>query len=703
MPPSSSASPEAATVLPVQHQPRAIPAQRILPSKDVSDEDIADSYATFILYCNPQFRLDIDTTELKRIFRSPPRSDGKEFSIFTLWALIQKFDSKEIKTWAQLALDLGVEPPSAERGGSVQKVQQYSVRLKRWMHAMHVDAFFEYLLGKRHSYFIDLPPQTDPYPAQGRDGVPAEEDLAIRALDPAFRPKRGRKRNESPDGSPAPPKRPLLTTSFTFEGQTLYAQPQSAHPVSAIPLSARPENHINDPWAVASAVTPDSFASRQMQPQSAIAMRPSQTLHWQIHDPHETPATPHPMSAIEPRTTGLANVAVEEPKSAVTPNSRSRSRRKHGPAVSSAWPSSNSSTSTKLRGRPPGNRIVQEGPYTTFPVDPSAEKSPSQRSTPTITLAASTETNAPLLAPDMRASPVARQHEPAPEGRNVQTRPERMSLQVQVPQHTGRPIRLVTPTVLVNGEANGSSGDDSVISSIQENHNALHDEYAHARPSEAEDGPAHLPQSSHSTQATEPGFAYEAAKRILAADLLRAKVTGRDERLYIDEAKRLADAMLLRFGLPRSDSANNVDDAVRISAGSWLGISPQLGYGAGHPCAEKSVVVHRFAVHDDGTETPLEPGQTAHKTKDKFDVTWSCGFGGVAGRFAVTSVELGPDLVVDRQQDPEWRAEQIAASVAGQPPQDVDWRTKFMALDLSLRLMKGQFRALQQKVLSAVL
>lgn len=108
--------------------------QRTLPHKDISDENIADAYAQFILYCNPHFPLDTNTNELKRIFRTPPRSDGKDFSIYVLWGLIQKFDSKEIKTWAQLALDLGVEPPSVDKdgkkGGSNQKVQQYSVRLK---------------------------------------------------------------------------------------------------------------------------------------------------------------------------------------------------------------------------------------------------------------------------------------------------------------------------------------------------------------------------------------------------------------------------------------------------------------------------------------------------------------------------------------------------------------------------------------------
>lgn len=125
---STSASPRHVVTLPTR--PSAPLTQRALPSCDVSEETIVDAYVAFILYCNPYFPLDIDTSDLRRIFQTPPRSDGKDFSIFTLWGLVQRFDNKDIKTWTQLALELGVEPPSAERGGSVQKVQQYSVRLK---------------------------------------------------------------------------------------------------------------------------------------------------------------------------------------------------------------------------------------------------------------------------------------------------------------------------------------------------------------------------------------------------------------------------------------------------------------------------------------------------------------------------------------------------------------------------------------------
>ena len=190
---------------------------RLLPSYDVSDDTFDDAYVAFIFYCNPTIPLDTDTSELRRAFRSPPKSDGKNFSTFTLFELIRKLEMKEIKTWAQLAIDLGVEPPAVDKGQSAQKVQQYAVRLKviipytlfgikliskqRWMHAMHVDAFFEYLLHKSHIYWTQVPSIHDPPSEFGRDGVAPEEDLALRALLPETRPKRGRRKADDKDDS----------------------------------------------------------------------------------------------------------------------------------------------------------------------------------------------------------------------------------------------------------------------------------------------------------------------------------------------------------------------------------------------------------------------------------------------------------------------------------------------------------------------
>lgn len=106
------------------------PAERTLPSTAVNDSSIEDAYVQFILFCNPSVPIDVDTTELRKIFQAPPKSDGKSFSPFTLFDLIRRLEVQDIKTWTQLVIELGVEKPDAAKNQSSQKVQQYAVRLK---------------------------------------------------------------------------------------------------------------------------------------------------------------------------------------------------------------------------------------------------------------------------------------------------------------------------------------------------------------------------------------------------------------------------------------------------------------------------------------------------------------------------------------------------------------------------------------------
>jgi hypothetical protein len=116
---------------PQESAPDAAPQERrILPDRAVTDETIDDAFVDFIMYCNPAVAFDTDTAELRKLFRTPPKSDGNLFNTFTLFELIRKLELKEIKTWAQLAIILGVEPPALDKGQSAQKVQQYAVRLK---------------------------------------------------------------------------------------------------------------------------------------------------------------------------------------------------------------------------------------------------------------------------------------------------------------------------------------------------------------------------------------------------------------------------------------------------------------------------------------------------------------------------------------------------------------------------------------------
>jgi hypothetical protein len=215
---------------------------------------------------------------------------------------------------------------------------------------MHVDAFFEYLMGKQHVYFQEIPHPSDPYPAAGRDGVLSEEDLAIRALDPSFRPKRGRRRNsevEQDDEAEAPAENNPPHSSIESLNS---AMPRSAYPASAYPSANMPfsVSSSTDPWVNASAGTPSDFGSWMSKldgSQSAISANAPSQLRWQLPGGGQTLATP--MSA-HPGSMSATIDSALEPKSAITPSARKR--RKHGPAVSSAWSSGNA-PGAKPRGR----------------------------------------------------------------------------------------------------------------------------------------------------------------------------------------------------------------------------------------------------------------------------------------------------------------------------------------------------------------
>lgn len=101
-----------------------------LPDRSVTSSTIEHAYVSFILYCNPAVPPNCNSLALREAFQTPPRSGGKSFSIYTLFLLICQLENKQIKTWAELALKLGVDPPDQDSGQSSQKIQQYAVRLK---------------------------------------------------------------------------------------------------------------------------------------------------------------------------------------------------------------------------------------------------------------------------------------------------------------------------------------------------------------------------------------------------------------------------------------------------------------------------------------------------------------------------------------------------------------------------------------------
>lgn len=238
---------------------------------------------------------------------------------------------------------------------------------------MHIDSFFEYCLGKAHPYYTQIPQGE---PEDIRDGVPLEEDLALRALHPESRPKRGRRkaedRNDEDDDKDLPTsKRQQTDASTPLDTISAIEQLQSSlftSPHSAVAPNADMERYLGgavtpDPW---SATTP-TIASM-----GAGSSTPSgqQQFRWRAFSKEAT--TPHPTSApalsLDTPTDGPMTPTITTPLSA-----KPRSRRRHGPAVSSAWPSSGNPLTGKLRGRPPSNRSVRDGPFSTFPVNPSGK------------------------------------------------------------------------------------------------------------------------------------------------------------------------------------------------------------------------------------------------------------------------------------------------------------------------------------------
>ena len=706
--PSSSLSPRFRNVTPANVALSSFtPSDRTLPSTDVNADTITDAFVAFILYCNPNFALDVDTSTLRANFQSPPKSDNKDFEIYRLFELIRKFDAKEIKTWGQLALDLGVEAPDVSKGQSVQKVQQYSVRLKRWMRAMHVDAFFEYLLGKQHAYSADIPHPSDPYPSGGRDGVLAEEDLAIRALDPSFRPKRGRRRNSEVEAE-----EDAESVAATAQSQTMddasHGLPASAHPISVMHFNPDPGIQ-HDPWAAASAVTPQSFApwmQRPGIPQTAIATTAPSYLRWQLHGNPQHPGTPHPMTALP--TSMNAHIAAafdSEPRSAITPSSRKR--RKHGPAVSSAWPSANTSGG-KQRGRPPASRNVQDGPFTTFPADPTNDKvGPSAFLTPMTAVDNKTASEIDQSIPTIPTAIMQSSEENA-------ARPSKLSL--QVPQHTGGPVRLATPPrVMITSETSESERQPSIETELQE-------------PSTQR-----LPQR---IEYEAPGFTFEALKRVLASDLLRAELVGRRNRLNGDEARRLAEAVLDRLNIPRAETSNLRDDVARLTAASWLGIGGQLNVPLGPATGQnKRVTITRFREDVQGYEEIVSAREDFYgQTRDVFDLSWTVSMGGCNGSFELkglslayagidqedthdsilrtwteTSKQLGmpEDWIQARRKDFSDRSfgdNDIARNVGGAMDGDnIDWKAKYQALIFGTRMAKGEFDRFRQHLIERVL
>ncbi|KAK6534312.1 hypothetical protein TWF281_005639 [Arthrobotrys megalospora] len=363
----------AATHMPVEV---AVTRRCIWPTRDITDENIDDCYVDFILCCNPAVPDNCDTAELRKSFRAPPKSDGVTFSVFKLFQLIRRFEEGDIKTWIQLVTELGVE---RKQDQSTQKVQQYAVRLKRWMHAMHVDAFFEYCLNRLHGYYREIPSSLPTLDDEVRDGVPLEEDLALRALIPEYRPKRGRRKVERgsidsnymslPDKRQKQPLLPATLPNILSPEEPSLLNYEESHVSSSLQKEDRAREL--DPLHPDARLWPEIRVHNSQPLFHSIFSNPFDTLHPVVpggqplrwHTPPKPFDPSHRPGGLHER---IRSVPVQQ-----FPTLK-RARRQHRLTVSSAWPSSGTSKAGKSRGRPTGNRGAAETLYSTFPASPAS-------------------------------------------------------------------------------------------------------------------------------------------------------------------------------------------------------------------------------------------------------------------------------------------------------------------------------------------
>lgn len=290
---------------------------------------------------------------------------------------------------------------------------------------------------------------------------------------------------------------------------------------------------------------------------------------------------------------------------------------------------------------------------------------------------------------------------------NTSQRGHRLSL--QVPQSLGNPVRLVTPTVLVNGQEND-------VSTTNQRAGPLYDQpteqshHQHHQPTSSPAQPANNSQTSPQPQpqATPsapplPTIPPESLKRALVAELIRAPLTGRRKRLSGTEAKALATSILLPLSAAPASGVNTMSESVlAIAISSCLGLTSAVGLGAGGPTGGvRRVECVRFRVGGDGYESPIdeEDDEEAQGTvRESFDVFFNVNFGGLVGEWVVKGVG-----VEGGSADAEAGAGEREEELGQMPGTAAGWKARFEAVQRRLWEKEEEARVLRERVLEAVL
>ena len=558
---------------------------------------------------------------------------------------------------------------------------------------MHVDAFFEYCLGKPHSYYTQLPSSSIEAIEQTRDGVPLEEDLALRALMPDWRPKRSRRKvDEKADISNEEEqafKRPRVDTSSAVlnnnevQGHSgLFPQTHSAGVWSDFNPEAG--NHSN--WSLTSAISAgEALADSQTNGPTQYQVKTGGDFRWH----QDMSPSGYPRSAITPSNGRTVDDAEEQPRSAIVPSvsTKNRIRRRHGHAVSSAWPSSSTTSSGKQRGRPPTSKSLQDGPFSAFPVRPIVDSGDTSEANKSATARAPQDEETELSEGPMQSMlPTIPTH----------TRPRK--LQLQVPQHLGGPVRLATPPiVVVNGDNRKPPSPGFDIHSRRTSADFLRGSYDHA--------------ASHILANGALDICIEDVSRAFAARLMCAKLIGRPMGLGLEEATFIA--VKVTQSICRSQRSGATNRMVAAKCAFLLGVEKEMGLstGSGHHVTVRAAFRNPLAMPKARRDVAQLAGGSYEYTIS-VDANESDHF---SSNTQIRNIMVPPGITPDVIED-EFEALRVYLKSlidlrdsdddpagAEVDESDLTWKQRYVAAQRERALLQEQLRRLKRMMLEVVI
>ena len=345
---------------------------------------------------------------------------------------------------------------------------------QRWARAYHIDAFFQYLLGNSRSYFTQVPKGPDALLIP-RDGVHPEDDLALRALLPDLRPKRGRRKANEDDTESidTPNKRLRVGTPSTVDGRnspsldmwgrvsqspapSYIPHPSNSHIPQGITdpskSQATPVYDHGDPLTDLFSAAARAFGGDALETTPAPAI-PSETPHMQHMNPWPEPNgrshNEYPQSAIDlhPPASVFDSPDLNDGSRSAHPLAVSNSRAAKSKRISAMWNTLSSfdqaqETHPKPRGRPPQHRHMKNGPFETWSVKQSIETDRTNGHAFFSNGGEDTRQQQAAPTPPMQQSDVDLQITTST-SRRIPTQ----KLSLTVPQQTGGHVRLATPPV----------------------------------------------------------------------------------------------------------------------------------------------------------------------------------------------------------------------------------------------------------------